>query len=112
MIESNSGNKSTPVILQILAGLLWLASVAGGLYALYSLSKLALTVYALFGDTYYEGVVTGQVAAIIAALGFIVMFIITGEYHLKHAGERRSWMLFGWVLGIELVIIFAGLLFG
>jgi hypothetical protein len=104
--------KNTPLIWQILAALLWLVSVAGGLYALYSLSKLASTIYALFGDTYYAGVLSGQLIAVLAGLGLIAMFIITGEYHLKHSGERRSWTLFGWVLGVELLIILSGLLFG
>jgi hypothetical protein len=112
MAQKLQPSKNTPLIWQILAGLLWLASVAGGLYALYSLSKLASSLYALFGDTYYAGVLSGQLVAVLAGLGLLAMFIITGEYHLKHNGERRSWNLFGWVLGIELVIILAGLLFG
>jgi hypothetical protein len=103
--------KKAQFVWPVIAALLWLVSVAGGMYALYSLSKLAITLYALLGDTYYAGVLTGQVTAVLAALAFIVMFILTGEYHLKHVGERRSWLLFGWVLAVELLIILAGLIF-
>ncbi len=112
MSGSPPGAKTVSPLWAALAAVLWLVSLAGGLYALYSLSKLGATLYALLDNTYYAGVFTSQLTAVLAALGFIVMFIVTGEYHLKHVGERRSWILFAWVLGLEAVLILAGLLFG
>jgi hypothetical protein len=105
--------KISPLFSQVLAGLLWLASGALGLYAVYSISKLTATVYALLGgNRYYNGVLASQVLTLIMAFVWITMFIVTGEYIRKHPGERSSWKLLAWVLGIELLIILLGLLFG
>lgn len=93
--------------------LLWIACGALGLYAVYSIYKLSSTVYAwLGGDKYYIGVLIGQVLTLVMGFAWIAMFIISGEYNRKHAGEIRIFKLFGWILGIELVIILLGLILG
>jgi hypothetical protein len=106
-------DKNNTLFPQVLAGLLWLASGALGLYAVYSVSKLTSTVYALVGGSrYYNGVLASQLATLLMGFVWIGLFIVTGEFIRKHPGERSSWKVLAWVLGVELVIILLGLLFG
>jgi hypothetical protein len=95
-----------------LSGVLWLASAGLGLYAVYSIYKLAIMVYALFGKDYYSGVVIGQVATLAAGLVWLVAIVFSGETLFKHAGENKTFRLLGWMIGIELVLIVLGIFFG
>ena len=97
---------------QMLSGLLWLIGALLGIYTVYSLHNLSGTIYALFGKDYYTAVVIGQVVAVIFGLAWIVIFIATAEFLIKHSAERFFWRLFAWIFGVELLIILLSLLFG
>ena len=99
----------TPVYIVI--GLLWLLSAALGFVSVYYFHELAILIYAAFiGKEYSIGVLVGQASAIIAALIALGAIIVTGEYHLKHAGQRKSWQILAWMLGIEVLIIVVGII--
>jgi uncharacterized membrane protein YgdD (TMEM256/DUF423 family) len=89
--------------------LLWLATSALGLAAVYYLHALAILLYDLVGAGEFRvGILIGQVVTLIAALLWLGLVVYSGELHLKHAGERRSWKWGGWMLAVELVIVIAG----
>lgn len=104
MADHSSKVKSTSILL--LVAVLWLISAILGLIAVYYLRELTILIYALVGSRdYYIGVLTSQVVTIVGGLLWVIVIIGTGEYHLKHAGERKSWRIFAWTIGIELLII-------
>ena len=107
-----SVDRESGKISQIVAGLLWLGSGPLGLYAVYSCYKLAGTVYALMGDQYYAGVFFSQAAALVSGFAWLIGFVMLGEYQRKHAGEPGVWKFTAWMLGIEGLFIFLGLVFG
>lgn len=44
------------------------------------------------------------VALIMTALALVI--VVGGfDYHLDHAGKRRSWRLFAWTLGVQLALL-------
>ncbi len=111
--EPANRNK-TPIY--ILDGLLWLISAALGLLSVEALYRLSATLYALLvprpaaGNDYYPAVLVGQVTVFIGAIIWLAVMIISGEYHLRHPGERKSWIVFAWTIGVELALIAAGFL--
>lgn len=109
MGSSSGSARRTPVY--ILTALLWLATSAIGLSAIYYLHAASILIYdALGGNEYRVGVLIGQVTVLVGALLWIASVIVSGEFHLKHAGERKSWVIIAWMLGIELTIVILGVI--
>jgi hypothetical protein len=95
----------------IAVALLWLVTAVLGLAAVYYLHELAVLFYGLFiGKDYYTAVLIGQVSAIIGALIWLGSIIGSGEFHLKHAGQKKSWQIIAWMLAVEILIIAIGLI--
>jgi hypothetical protein len=111
MPENNARNIK-PLYGQVLSFLLWLASAGLGLYAIYSVFKLTTGLYALIGQDYYTGVLAGQVATVAAGQVWIVAVVVGGETLRKYAGKSKIWRLLGWIIGIELLLIVLGIIFG
>ncbi len=104
------------VLIATIAAFLWIASAALGFFSIYSLFRLTPLLYALStGKTTFSisenslAVLIGQTTAIIGGIAWIIVVIGTGEYHLKHFGERKSWITFAWVLGVEIVLFLLGI---
>lgn len=102
--------------------LLWLATVALGVYEIATVREALLTLYGwivTMGDpgpthlrgSYWSAVLFGQVITIVFAMLMVGVVIGGGEYHAKYAGESRSWRLFAWTLGVQLLILFVTLPF-
>lgn len=111
MPEQHSGN-AQPWYMKLLSGGLWLVSAGLGLYAVYSVSKLSTTIYALFGKDYNTGVLIGQVGAVVACAVWIVAVMVMGETLLKPDGKSNIWRLLSWTISIELLIVVLGIIFG
>jgi Na+/H+ antiporter NhaC len=86
---------------------------------MYSLFNLSGMLYALLSGLrtynikeYYAGVLFGQVTILIAAIIWLAAAVISGEFYMKHAGERKSWVMMAWIFGIEIFLILLNLLFG
>lgn len=99
----------------ILALLLWLISIVFGIFEIVVVRDAMLTLYLWviswggtaperLHNTYWPAVFIGQITTIVLAIAMLALTVGTGEYHAKYFGERRSWRLFGWTLGIELLI--------
>ena len=99
-----------------LAVLLWLTSVALGIIEIVPVQGAILTLYAWIlsrgggapeqlPNSYWSTVLLSQVIMGLLAIVTVGLVVGTGEYHAKHVGERRSWRLFGWTLGIQILIL-------
>lgn len=116
---SNTPVKTHPVPQIVLTILLWLAAAVLGLIAIYYLHELSYVAYAFYlnmtqgkagvNET-FTGVFVGQVAAVVGGIAWLGTIIGLTEYQLKHAGEPKAWKVFGWIIGIELLLIVVGLL--
>ncbi len=111
MPDKNQG-RLKPIYAQILSLLLWLLIAGLGLYSVYTLFRLSTTVYALVGKDYYTGVLVSQVVTVVAGLVWIVSVVVSGETLREHTGERKTWRLLGWMIGVELVLLILGIFFG
>jgi hypothetical protein len=106
---SSTRGPAARTTMQIAVGLLWLLTAAVGLAAVYYLHALAIYVYDTFiGNEYRVGVLIGQMTVIIAAVIWLAAVVISGEYHLKHAGSAKSWRIILIMLGVEALIIAVG----
>jgi len=43
-------------------------------------------------------------------IAWIAVVVGGGEYHYRHMGQRSSWRLFGWTIGLELLILLSPIL--
>ena len=49
--------------------------------------------------------VFGKVAAILMTIFAIFVVVFGFDYHFEHAGEPKSWKLFGWTLGFQFLLL-------
>lgn len=88
-----------------LAFLLWLVSIIIAFLQIVIVQQLLLRIYALLGGDYWWGVVLRDASVIVLGIAWLGLAIFTAEYHWKHIGQRASWRLFVWVLGVEAAIL-------
>jgi len=109
---------SSPIILKVLAIVLWIASSALALLALNSAANVAASIYAAFwagggqyGEAYYSAVALRQAVILPGSLILVATIIGSTEYHLRHFNTPGSWRLFGYVFGAEAgILLLAGML--
>jgi hypothetical protein len=108
----NSQAKPRPISAVLITVVAWLLSLVLGLMAIYAVYQLALTVFALVTrqdlrtiSQFYTGVLTGQITAFCSGAVWLAAIIWTGEYALRHVGERRLYKIFAWMIGIEALLI-------
>lgn len=107
---TGAARKAGRITTIIATALLWLATVILSTGAVYYTYTLAIFVYDMLGGRQvFTGVFLGQITALISGLIWLGVIIVTGEYHLRHAGEKKSWKLLAVVLGIQLLIIVVGI---
>lgn len=94
----------------IVAIVLWLVSFGLGLQAIYNLTQIISVVRIALGASVENARLGIPVSVFVLALGFLIFLIWSTEYHLKRVGRPESWRLFGWTIGVELVIILLGYL--
>lgn len=97
--------KPRRVFTGVLALVLWIATCALGLLEVYLVLQMVGRIYARFGSSYWSGVTIDNATLLILALLYIAFAVGTGEYHQKRVGQRNSWRLFGWTMGIQVVIL-------
>ena len=79
--------------LGILAILLWLVCFALALEDIYMVTVRV-----------NEVLNAGQVIVYALAFVYLIFIIATTEYHFKHFATPKSWRLFAWTFGIEILI--------
>ena len=101
MNETPKARKFSRVILAIL---LWLIVFVLGLNDIYAINELFMLLMVALGSTPKEAMNSALAVVYVLALIYLVFLITSTEYHYKHFNTPKSWRLFGWTLGIEVVI--------
>ncbi len=90
----------------ILTFVLWLATIAVGLWEIAIVQDLFVRLYyARFGHDYWAAVAIRNWIVLPLSAVWLALVIFTGEYHREKAGQRASWKLFGLTLAIEAAIL-------
>ena len=92
------------ILARILALALYLTTLAFGLLDIYFVREIVWAVYVRFSTEQAPAIVIGDVVLFIMAIVYLAFVIITGEYHIKHAGRSESWRLFSTTFAIEFFI--------
>lgn len=97
------------ILIAGLALVLWLFTVALGIWEVYVLRQLYYLIYARiarrFGGDYESADAIGYCLLPILAFGFIAFAIATGEWHRLNLGRPRSWKVFAVTIVIQLSIL-------
>ncbi|MAS36511.1 MAG: hypothetical protein CL610_21080 [Anaerolineaceae bacterium] len=111
--------QSRKIILWLLTAILWLATAGVGFLAILSFQDIVTTLIALLLSTTIEvGIVETRgwittarnISTIVGGLFWLGVVVGGMEYHFRHVGERRSWRIFAWTLGIEIALILVSVL--
>ena len=85
--------------------LVWLATVAIGLFTLYALRSLAVDLLLMGGIDRKAIEVASLWVLCLLAPAYLAFVIVTGEYHRKILGQPRAWKLFAATFVIEATIV-------
>lgn len=106
--------QSKKIMLWLFTLVLWLATAGIGVLAFIAFQDIATTAvaFALTGSTDIGTVemrgwitTTRNVSAMLGGLLWLAMVVGGVEYHFRHVGQRRSYRVFAWTLGIEVMLI-------
>ena len=111
-IVTRMGTSTRGIVANLLTFVVWLATAAFALYAVYLLHDLFFTVYARLNGEFRPGELIRMVLLIVLSLLAIAYIIASGEYHRKHVGKPKSLRLFGLTLVVELTIWLLSVLIG
>lgn len=112
---SNDTTQPRRISAGVLAFILWIITAAVGLLDILAVRNIArgIAVRVWGGATgtsgYWALVNAGNWSVVAMALVWIVVVVGGGEYHRSRVGQSRSWKLFGWTIGIEVLILIASL---
>ena len=95
----------------IVAIILWFLSFGLGLEDIYAIKELISLL--ILSRTRDLPVATnaGLASVYIVGLLFLIFIIISTEFHAKNYGTPRSWRLFAWTFGIEILIYLIYIIF-
>ncbi|NLG96535.1 MAG: hypothetical protein GX491_04160 [Chloroflexi bacterium] len=109
-MASEEAGKAVSVSTYVITTLLWLVSLGLSVAATYYIYALSILVYSILGGSqFFAGILVGQVSALVSGMIWVALMIVTGEYYLKHIGEKKIWKIAATVIGIQLIIILVGL---
>ena len=97
--------QSRQVPVSVLALILWIATAVVGLWEIVIVRGMLLRLYAYFGGEYWPAVNMGNWIVFILGATWLVLVVGGGEYHYRRVGQRGSWRLFGWTIGVEIAIL-------
>lgn len=108
--------KERPPLLPVIgAFLLWVITTALGIYCIILVHRIFNVLYQVVAgltidsDAAFESryVITAvyDFSLLIFAAIWLLFFLISNHIHYKHLAKARSWRLFGWTFGVELLIV-------
>lgn len=107
--------QSKKIMHGLLATVLWLATAGVGFLAFIAIQDIVTSAVALalvdqtaeIGVVETHGWITTarNVSTIFGGLLWLAVVVGGMEYHFRHYGQRRSYRVFAWTLGIEAVLI-------
>jgi hypothetical protein len=97
------------IFASVLAVLLWIVTAILGLLDILAVRHIARAISArLWSGTarssYWALVNVSNWSVVAMALVWIVVVVGGGEFHRSRVGQRSSWRLFGWTIGVEVAI--------
>ncbi|MDW8099525.1 MAG: hypothetical protein RML36_08605 [Anaerolineae bacterium] len=95
----------------ILTFVLWLATIAIGLWEIAIVQELLIRLYVRFGRDYWTAVAIRNWIVLPLSAAWLVFAIFSGEYHREKVGQRASWRLLGFTFAAEAAILILALLF-
>lgn len=113
-------SQSRKIMLWLLTLLLYLATVGMGFLAFIAFQDIFTTAVGFLmarnpdvGIVETRGWITTarNVSTIIGGLVWLAVMVGGMEYHFRHVGQRRSYRVFTWTLGIEVVLVIVSALF-
>jgi hypothetical protein len=107
-------NESTPkksIFSAILAIILWLLSFGLGLEDIYAAKELVTLLVLSQAKDLAVATNAGLSSVYILGLAYLVFIIASTEFHVKHYGTPRSWRLFAWTFGVEILIYILYIIF-
>ncbi|MEM7342780.1 MAG: hypothetical protein AAF485_00925 [Chloroflexota bacterium] len=104
-----------PILPAIGAFILWVVTTAVGIYCIILVHRTLNVLYQIFAgftadrelafESRYIITAVQDFSLVILASIWLLFFLITNNIHYKHVTKPRSWRLFGWTIGVELLII-------
>lgn len=88
-----------------LAFVLWLTTIAAGMFEIYLLRQVYVRVAFRGGTEASQELFGADVLVLALALVWIVFTLGTGEFHRKYVGQARSWRAFAWTAAVEVVLL-------
>lgn len=108
-------NRIQPIVLKSLAAVLWIVTTAVGLFEIQLIHRIFLNLFNIIGgyqpgteetfDARYQIGAFYQFSIVIIAAIWMVFFLISTNTHFKYAGQDKSWRLFGWTIGVQVLIV-------
>ena len=88
-----------------LAFLLWLGTAVVGLQVIIVIWDLFMWGFVQFGGSAQTAVGLSGLVLVLTSLIYIAIVVGGGEYHYKRIGQLGSWLLFGWTVAAELLLL-------
>lgn len=107
MLANLSENKP---LLKGLTFLLVLGTIPLAFFDIEAMLNIVTYIMALFSRDTRTASALVTPLMLVLGLGALAFIIITMEYHLRHAGERRSFRLLGISLGVQAALFIIGYL--
>jgi hypothetical protein len=104
------------VLTAALALVLWLATSAVAVLEVVLIRDIAVSLYLTLQQnpsselSLYNATAIGRLVTAVVGVIVAIFVIVSGEYHNKHLGERRSWRTFAWTAAVEAAIFGLSLL--
>jgi hypothetical protein len=120
LMESSNSQISQlrKTLMSVLTAILWLATVGLGMLAfmvfqqgLQVRSGLLLLEYGEMGAVARAGFwrIIRYTSLFLGGIGWLAMVVGGMEYHFRRIGQRQSFRIFAWTIGIEIALIVAGI---
>ncbi len=101
----------------VVALALWVGTALVGLWEIVIVRDMLFRIYAFlrpasgpYSTDYWVALSLGNWLVLFLSVLWLGFAIGTGEYHYKRVGQRASWRLFGWTVGIEVLILLLALI--
>jgi len=90
--------------LSVLGLIVWLATAAFGLYAIYMGRQIIVRLVIALTNDLPSATFTGTISVVVLALAWLWYVIVGGEVGMKHIHQRKGWMHFAGGAVVELLI--------
>lgn len=93
-----------------LAFVVWVGTAIVGLQNIVVIRELFIWGFVQAGGAHRSSLSWSVVVVLLAAILYIAAVLGGGEYHYRHLGQRRSWVLFAWTIAAQWLILLLGYL--